>query len=208
MLIYHGWRWRLARPGDARTVGVALDADAAVGVHLAGSHGARGRLARVSDGSALYLIAHDDAGASLGIAGLLPYDHPPGSVETSTLLARAAWGRGVNAPAKRLLWELALLLGHDQLALSTDARNARAIAAAAKLWPDADADTVWEERKQRHSVRLVLRRAPAGTSALSAARRAHLQGMLAERYPDGAPAALRGPRDIRGVSFDSRPRRV
>ena len=101
------------------------------------------RVAADTLGSAFTLVA-EDHGAPLGWAGVLDYPARPGCVQSSTFLAPAARGTGLNLKAKTLLCTIAALLGDAPLLLSIDQFNSRSQSAALKLFPEVEIELAME----------------------------------------------------------------
>lgn len=73
-------------------------------------------------------------GVLIGMSGYLNIDAASGGLEIGgTYLARAARSTGLNARFKRLLIDHAIARGFERVEFRVDARNARSLAAVAKL---------------------------------------------------------------------------
>lgn len=122
--------------------------------------------ARHRAGQSLQLAIMRRDGQPLGRCGLTPYEGLAGRIQTVTYLCPSCWGGLTNRLAKRLLSEVAHVLGHPQVILSVALDNPRSIAAAARLTGQPGALCV-EPWYPRLALRFVLRHAGDGAVELS-----------------------------------------
>lgn len=138
---------------------VLVDSEVERWLKMSPAEAVAGRRERDVSGTSVHVVLLRD-GDPVGWAGWLRYRERGEWVESTTFLARRAWGQGVNEAAKALIWQVAEEAGVDLVA-SVHSDNERSFRAMRRAWPDVDPELVEEVRKGRQGWRFTLDRPPA-----------------------------------------------